>query len=153
MGAANAKLICSHFAYDLDRLMEAPKEELCEIDGVGEVIAQTFTEYFQKDRNREVVEHLKKHLQLEKPEKKTEQILEGKTFVITGSVSHYENRSQLKAEIEKYGGKVTGSVSSRTDYLINNDKTSASSKNKKAAQLGVSVISETDFLEMLGRAD
>lgn len=153
VGAANAKLICSHFAYDLDRLMEAPKEELCEIDGVGEVIAQTFTEYFQKDRNRKVVEHLKKHLQLEKPEKKTEQILEGKTFVITGSVSHYENRSQLKAEIEKYGGKVTGSVSSRTDYLINNDKTSASSKNKKAAQLGVSVISETDFLEMLGRAD
>ncbi|MGI6010080.1 MAG: NAD-dependent DNA ligase LigA [Ruminococcus sp.] len=153
VGAANARLICGHFEYDLDRLMQAEKEELCEIDGVGEVIAQTFTEYFAKEKNRKAVEHLRKHLVLEKPEETSAQILEGKIFVITGNVRHYENRSQLKAEIEKYGGKVTGSVSSKTDYLINNDKTSSSAKNQKAQKLGVSIISEEDFLKMLGRAD
>ncbi|MGI6006702.1 MAG: NAD-dependent DNA ligase LigA [Ruminococcus sp.] len=149
VGAANARLICSHFGYDLDRLMQAPQEELCDIDGVGGVIAQAFVRYFSEEKNRKTIEHLRRHLLLEKPEEESLQPLAGKTFVITGNVHHYENRSQLKEEIEKYGGKVTGSVSSKTDYLINNDKTSASTKNQKAQKLGISVISEEDFLKML----
>ena len=153
VGAANAKLLCRRFGYDLQRIEMAKEEELCEIEGVGEVIAKAVTSYFSRPKNREVLEHLKKHLLLEKPQEEAAQSLSGKTFVITGNVRHFENRSQLKAEIEKYGGKVTGSVSKKTDYLINNDKTSSSAKNQKAQELGVAVISEEDFLEMLKGAD
>lgn len=153
VGAANARLICRHFGYDLQRLMEAQEEELCEIEGVGEVIAKAITAYFSRKKNREILERLQKHLILEKPAREATQSLTGKTFVITGNVHHFENRSQLKAEIEKYGGKVTGSVSGKTDYLINNDKTSSSAKNQKAQKLGVAVISEEDFLKMLEGAD
>ena len=153
VGAANAKLLCRRFGYDLKRIEMAKEEELCEIEGVGEVIAKAVTSYFSRPKNREILEHLKKHLLLEKPQEEAAQSLSGKTFVITGNVRHFENRSQLKAEIEKYGGKVTGSVSKKTDYLINNDKTSSSAKNQKAQELGVAVISEEDFLEMLKGAD
>ncbi|HJD13633.1 MAG TPA: NAD-dependent DNA ligase LigA [Candidatus Ruminococcus avistercoris] len=153
VGAANAKLLCRRFGYDLQRIEMAKEEELCEIEGVGEVIAKAVTSYFSRPKNREILEHLKKHLLLEKPQEEAAQSLSGKTFVITGNVRHFENRSQLKAEIEKYGGKVTGSVSKKTDYLINNDKTSSSAKNQKAQELGVAVISEEDFLEMLKGAD
>ena len=153
VGAANAKLLCRRFGYDLQRIEMAKEEELCEIEGVGEVIAKAVTSYFSRPKNREILEHLKKHLLLEKPQEEAAQSLSGKTFVITGNVRHFENRSQLKAEIEKYGGKVTGSVSKKTDYLINNDKTSSSAKNQKAQELGVDVISEEDFLEMLKGAD
>ena len=153
VGAANAKLLCRRFGYDLQRIEMAKEEELCEIEGVGEVIAKAVTSYFSRLKNREILEHLKKHLLLEKPQEEAAQSLSGKTFVITGNVRHFENRSQLKAEIEKYGGKVTGSVSKKTDYLINNDKTSSSAKNQKAQELGVAVISEEDFLEMLKGAD
>lgn len=153
VGAANAKLLCRRFGYDLQRIEMAKEEELCEIEGVGEVIAKAVTSYFSRPKNREVLEHLKKHLLLEKPQEEAAQSLSGKTFVITGNVRHFKNRSQLKAEIEKYGGKVTGSVSKKTDYLINNDKTSSSAKNQKAQELGVAVISEEDFLEMLKGAD
>ena len=153
VGAANAKLLCRRFGYDLQRIEMAKEEELCEIEGVGEVIAKAVTSYFSRPKNREILEHIKKHLLLEKPQEEAAQSLSGKTFVITGNVRHFENRSQLKAEIEKYGGKVTGSVSKKTDYLINNDKTSSSAKNQKAQELGVAVISEEDFLEMLKGAD
>ena len=153
VGAANAKLLCRRFGYDLQRIEMAKEEELCEIEGVGEVIAKAVTSYFSRPKNREILEHLKKHLLLEKPQEEAAQSLSGKTFVITGNVRHFENRSQLKAEIEKYGGKVTGSVSKKTDYRINNDKTSSSAKNQKAQELGVAVISEEDFLEMLKGAD
>lgn len=153
VGAANAKLLCRRFGYDLQRIEMAKEEELCEIEGVGEVIAKAVTSYFSRPKNREILEHLKKHLLLEKPQEEAAQSLSGKTFVITGNVRHFENRSQLKVEIEKYGGKVTGSVSKKTDYLINNDKTSSSAKNQKAQELGVAVISEEDFLEMLKGAD
>lgn len=153
VGAANAKLLCRRFGYDLQRIEMAKEEELCEIEGVGEVIAKAVTSYFSRPKNREILEHLKKHLLLEKPQEEAAQSLSGKTFVITGNVRHFKNRSQLKAEIEKYGGKVTGSVSKKTDYLINNDKTSSSAKNQKAQELGVAVISEEDFLEMLKGAD
>ena len=153
VGAANAKLLCRRFGYDLQRIEMAKEEELCEIEGVGEVIAKAVTSYFSRPKNREILEHLKKHLLLEKPQEEAAQSLSGKTFVITGNVRHFENRSQLKAEIEKYGGKVTGSVSKKTDYLINNDKMSSSAKNQKAQELGVAVISEEDFLEMLKGAD
>ena len=153
VGAANAKLLCRRFGYDLQRIEMAKEEELCEIEGVGEVIAKAVTSYFSRPKNREILEHLKKHLLLEKPQEEAAQSLSGKTFVITGNVRHFGNRSQLKAEIEKYGGKVTGSVSKKSDYLINNDKTSSSAKNQKAQELGVAVISEEDFLEMLKGAD
>ncbi len=148
IGVANAKMICRNFQNDMKKIRNATEEELQDIEGVGAVIAQAFAAYFKKEENQKKLDHLLRHVVLEKQEEAA-QIFEGKNFVITGSVAHFANRSELKEEIEKRGGKVTGSVSSKTDYLINNDTGSASSKNKKAAGLGIPVISEEEFLQML----
>ena len=105
-------------------------------------------EYFANERNREVLDNLLKEITINKPEtNNNEQNMEGLVFVITGSVEHFPNRNAVKDYIEKRGGKVTGSVSAKTNYLINNDATSGSSKNKKAKELGVEIITEKDFLE------
>ena len=149
IGVANAKMICRSFDYDLERIIHADRETLCSIDGVGEVIADTFAAFFENEENIRKLNHLLKYLILEKQKNETTQNLTGKIFVITGNVHHFPNRSALKEEIEKRGGKVTGSVSSKTDFLINNDTTSTSSKNQKASKLGIPVISEEDFLRML----
>ncbi|MCH1982707.1 NAD-dependent DNA ligase LigA [Ruminococcus sp. OA3] len=149
IGVANAKMICRSFQNNLEKIRNATEEELQDIEGVGAVIARTFAEYFRKEENQKKLDHLLGHVEFEEQQEEEVQIFEGKNFVITGSVVHFANRSELKEEIEKRGGKVTGSVSSKTDYLINNDVGSASSKNKKAAQLGVPVISEEGFLRML----
>ena len=123
---------------------------LDDIEGIGPVIAGTFTEYFADEDNMKRLEHLLSHLTFEEVKTESTQSLEGKQFVITGSVEHFANRSQLKEYIEERGGKVTGSVTSKTDYLINNDTTSSSSKNKKAKDLGIPILSEEDFLKLSG---
>ena len=150
IGLANAKMICREFDYDLERIRHATVEELTGIDGIGEVIGQSLVSYFEDERNNRRLDHLLEHLELEKPEgSKEEQKLAGLTFVITGSLEHFENRSEMKNRIEALGGKVTGSVTKKTSYLVNNDTASTSSKNKKAAELGIPVISEEQFLDMI----
>lgn len=151
IGLANAKMICKEFDYEIDRMMKATPEELSAIDGVGEVIANTFVEYFRDARHVEEVEKLLNELHIPKEEAQAEeQIFAGMNFVITGSVEHFANRNEVKEVIESKGGKVTGSVTGKTNYLINNDTTSGSSKNKKARELGIAIISEEEFLKMLG---
>lgn len=150
VGLANAKLICKEFDYDLEKIMHASAEQVNAIEGIGPVIAKAFTEYFENEENLRKMEHLLNYLTFEEVKKEQVQNLEGKQFVITGSVEHFSNRAQLKEYIEERGGKVTGSVTSKTDYLINNDKMSTSSKNKKARELEIPILSEGDFLEMAG---
>ncbi len=150
IGLANAKLICKEFSYDFNRIRQAAMEELVVIDGIGEVIAQSVIDYFQNEHNKKMVDALLEEVELLVPEmSENAQSLEGKTFVITGSVNHFKNRNELKAKIEELGGKVTGSVSAKTDYLINNDNTSTSSKNKKAKELGIPILTEEDFLDLI----
>ena len=150
IGLANAKMICKEFNNNIEEIMNATPERLNQIDGVGEVIAGTFVEYFSVEKHRREFENLLREVTI--PEENAEesgQILEGIQFVITGSVNHFANRNAVKEMIESKGGKVTGSVTSKTNYLINNDTTSTSSKNKKARELGIPIISEEEFLEML----
>lgn len=146
IGLANAKVICREFDYELDEMLQADAERLSQIDGIGEVIAAAFCEYFKMEKNRKELELLLPELTIliEKQDENA-QTLQGKTFVITGSLVYFANRNALKEEIEKRGGKVTGSVTSKTDVLINNDTASTSSKNKKAKELGIPIISEETF--------
>lgn len=151
VGASNARLLCDHFQHDFKLLSAASVEEMVEIDGIGEVIARSIRDYFDNEHNQMIVEKLLTYLTFEKPliREESEQNLAGKTFVITGSVEHFKNRKELKEKIESLGGKVTGSVSAKTDFLINNDNTSNSSKNKKAKDLGIAIITEEEFLDMI----
>ena len=150
IGLANAKVICKQFDYDLDKIIALTEEELSAVDGIGSIIAKGFVEYFQKEGRKEMLNHLLVHLTWKKEVAvEGEQKFAGMNFVITGSVNHFPNRNAVKAEIEKRGGKVTGSVTSKTNYLINNDTTSSSSKNKKAKELGIPIISEDTFIEMM----
>ena len=149
IGLAGARLICRYFEDDVYKVINATKDELLLIDGIGEVLADSYVKYFSDEKNRKEVELLLKELHLVKEERNTNSPVSGKTFVITGSLNHYANRDELKAVIEQNGGKTTGSVSAKTDYLINNDLTSNSSKNKKAKELGIPVISEDDFIKFL----
>lgn len=150
VGLSNAKVICKEFKNDLDAMLHADVEQLSGISGIGAVIAGTFTTYFQNPVHVEQLNHLLKELKIQTEEGEAkEQIFEGVNFVITGSVTHFANRKEVKELIESLGGKVTGSVTSKTNYLINNDITSTSSKNKKANELGIPIISEEMFLKML----
>ena len=152
IGLANAKMICKHFRYDLEAMRKADSEDLCSIDGIGMVLADAWVKYFKEEKNNEALDHLLADLTFEDEQTESgDSSLEGKVFVVTGSVEHFANRKELQALIESKGGKVTGSVTAKTHYLINNDVTSNSSKNKKAKELGVAIISEVDFLEMIGQ--
>ncbi len=154
IGLANAKMLCRTFRSDFDAMRKAEKEELMDTDGIGEVLADAWIGYFASEKNNRLVDGLLAELTIEQePESEEEAIFAGKVFVITGSMEHFANRKALQAEIEKRGGKATGSVTAKTSYLINNDVTSNSSKNKKAKELGIPIISETDFLNMLGGND
>lgn len=148
IGTANAKLICKFFDYDIEKIRKATAEQLVEIDRVGDVMAEKFVEYFSDAGNNKRLDNLLEQVNIKKPDtNKNAQNMEGLTFVITGSVENFPNRNAVKDFIEKRGGKVTGSVSAKTNYLINNDAMSNSSKNKKAKQLGVEIITEEQFLE------
>jgi len=149
IGSANAKMIAKYFDNDIDRIISASKDDLLEIEGIGEVLANSIADFFRSEKNIENVESLRKILKFEKEESVGGDKLSGKVCVITGSLQHFSNRNELKELIEKNGGKVSGSVSSKTNYLINNDTASNSSKNKKAKELGVEIISEEDFLKLL----
>lgn len=149
IGSANAKMIAKYFDNDIDRIISASKDDLLEIEGIGEVLANSIADFFRSEKNIENVESLRKILKFEKEESVGGDKLSGKVCVITGSLQHFSNRNELKEIIEKNGGKVSGSVSSKTNYLINNDTASNSSKNKKAKELGVEIISEEDFLKLL----
>ena len=149
IGSANAKMIAKYFDNDIDRIISASKDDLLEIEGIGEVLANSIADFFRSERNIENIESLRKILKFEKEESGGGDKLSGKVCVITGSLQHFSNRNELKELIEKNGGKVSGSVSSKTNYLINNDTASNSSKNKKAKELGVEIISEEDFLKLL----
>lgn len=147
IGSANAKVISRYFGNDINRILNASEEELVEIEGIGDVLAKSIVSYFALPKNKEIIEKLLKELDFEEEQTTAEQTLTGLTFVITGSLENYPNRDALKAEIEDKGGKVAGSVSAKTSYLINNDAASSSSKNKKARELGIPVITEAEFIE------
>lgn len=148
IGVANAKLICKYFSNDFDKIRNATTEELIEINHIGDKMAEKFVEYFSDEENNARVDRLLKEINLVKPEANDNiQTMEGLTFVVTGSVEKFPNRNAVKDYIEKRGGKVTGSVTSKTNYLINNDVMSNSSKNKKAKELGIEIINEEQFLE------
>ena len=148
IGLSNAKVICRHFEDDLDKIREADEDEISAIDGIGPVIASSLVKYFKDPQNNQKVDHLLGYLHIHKEEISGEQIFAGMNFVITGSLTHFGNRSEAKNLIESLGGKVTGSVTGKTSYLINNDVTSNSSKNKKARELGIPILSEEDFLKL-----
>lgn len=150
VGVANAKMICKAFQYNLGKIRSADAEELAAVDGIGPVIGKTVAEYFASEKNSSMLDRLLEKLEIEIPDiEASEQVFAGMNFVITGSVQHYSNRNEMKSLIEEKGGKVTGSVTSKTTYLINNDAASSSSKNKKAKALGIPIISEEDFMKML----
>ena len=150
IGLANAKVLCRRFHEDLDAMRKADVEELTSAEGIGEVLAKAWRDYFDQEKNNLQLDHLLQVLDIQKksvPE--GEGIFQGKTFVITGSLTHFSNRKELQNLIESLGGKAAGSVSSKTSYLINNDTASNSSKNKKAKELGIPILSEEDFLTMV----
>jgi len=148
IGVANAKMIAAHFDYNFDEIRNASSEELGSIDGVGEIIAKAVFDYFRNEKNIRAIDELLPELIISKPEKSSVgDNLKGLIFVITGSLIHYENRDALKEEIENRGGKVTGGVTGKTTCLINNDSTSQSTKNKKAKELGVAILTEDEFIE------
>ena len=150
IGVANAKVICRHFDNDLDRIRHASLEEVSDIDTIGPVIAGNLVAYFRDEDNNRRLDHLMRFLHIQEDSPKQEQIFEGMNFVITGSLVHFGNRSEAKELIESLGGKVTGSVTKKTNYLINNDIQSNSSKNKKARELGIPILSEEDFRKLAG---
>ena len=147
IGLANAKVICKYYRYDLDAMRQATAHELSEVDGIGEVIGKAFADYFSNERNNERFDNLLKEVKIEKEEvDEAAQTLDGQTFVVTGSLEHFGSRNELKELIEKKGGKVAGSVSAKTTCLINNDIASNSSKNKKAKELNVPILTEEQFM-------
>lgn len=154
IGLSNARLLCRHYKNDLQALMSASTEELTAIDGIGPVIAGSFTDYFADEHHKKELEDLLGEVEIEQENFEAEdRIFDGKIFVITGSLEHFKNRNALKELLEEKGAKVAGSVSSKTSYLINNDAASASSKNKKARELGVSVITEEELMALMGKAE
>jgi DNA ligase (NAD+) len=147
-------MICRAFDQDLERIMTATREELAAVDGIGPVIADAFAAYFESEQNREAWNHVLAQVEIEREAQSRDSSLAGMTFVITGSLNHFENRDQLKARIEDLGGKVTGSVTGKTSYLINNDIASNSGKNQKAKALGVPILSEEEFLsQFMGQSE
>ncbi len=152
IGLSTAKLICKNFSYEWNKVERATFEQLIEIPGIGEIMANEFVRFFKNEKNRLVIDDLLDLLEFEKnDEPSNKQVLNDIQFVVTGSLEHFENRNELKNVIESQGGKVTGSVTSKTNYLINNDRSSGSSKNKKAKELGVKIINEGQFIDWINR--
>lgn len=150
VGLSNAKLLCKYCDYDIEKIKAATQEELETIDGYGEVIASAVCRYFSNPKNLELLDIALKFLSFKDVQATdTDKTLNGLTFVITGDLNHFENRKELTEKIEQLGGKVTGSVSAKTNFLINNDVTSTSGKNKKAIELGVKIIGEVELLQMM----
>lgn len=150
VGLSNAKVICKRFSDNWEEIQNAKFEELVEINGIGDIMANKYTTFFQNEKNQKTIQDILCEIELEKQiYEKSDQIFENMNFVITGSVELFKNRDELKEFIESKGGKVTGSVTSKTNYLINNDNLSSSSKNKKAKELGVKIITEEEFKSLI----
>ena len=149
VGLRNAKLLCSNFGFDLEKIKAATEEELVQVEGFGEIIAHSIAQYFRQEEHLNLLADALGYLHIKAAEQAEtgNSPLTGITFVVTGDLEHFANRKELQALIEKGGGKVTGSVTKKTNFLINNDIHSASSKNKKAAELGIPILSEQDFIE------
>ena len=156
IGLSTAKLIVKEYGSNIRKLLNLNAMELSSVEGIGDVIAEAYEEFFRKPSNIKLVNDLLYRAKveiIESPLSAGEKLAEGGaslagiTAVITGSLNHFGNRSELKDIIENAGGKVTGSVTKKTDFLINNDITSNSSKNQKAKELGVEIISEDDFIK------
>ena len=150
VGLRNAKLLCANFEFDLEKIKQATEEELVQVEGFGGIIAHSICAYFKEEEHLKLLEDALQYLSILLPEQAAEgeeSPLNGLTFVVTGDLEHFANRKELQALIEKGGGKVTGSVTKKTNFLINNDIHSVSSKNKKAAELGIPILSENDFIE------
>ncbi len=148
-GLSMAKLVCRQYPRALSKMRELTVKQLMEVDGIGDKLAESFVEYFANEENQKLIFELEDILDISMPVKQQETSISGKTFVITGSLVHFSNRSQCKEQIEQAGGKVSGSVSSHTNYLVNNDIHSTSSKNKKAKDLGIPIITEEELMKML----
>ena len=151
IGVATSGLIARSCRNRWSEIMALDEEALTDIDGVGSVMAHDYVSFFSDEDNKAAVDELLGMLTLDESYEAAGTSLEGKTFVITGSLEHYTNRKALKADIESEGGKVAGSVSAKTDYLITNDPNSGSSKNRTARELGVAIITEEQIMEMLGK--
>ena len=151
IGLSTAKLIVKTYPLPITDMNTLTVEQLAQIDGIGEVLAQSFVSFFAQEKNQHLVERLAKILTIDYPQQTGKQPLKGVTFVITGSLTHFTNREECKEKIESLGGKVTGSVSAKTNYLVNNDVQSQSTKNKKAKSLGVPIIDEEELLALLGQ--
>lgn len=149
IGKANARVIAKFCKNKWENIQNLTMEELTSVEGIGDIMAKSFVEFFDKEDNQKTVEDLLAEINLNETEEAEGTALEGLTFVITGSLNHYENRDALKDEIQKAGGKVAGSVSAKTSYLINNDLTSTSGKNKKAKELNIPIIDEEQVMAML----
>ena len=149
IGVANAKTIARAAHRKWDKIMALTREELVEIDGIGDVMADAFVSYFDDPLKRRIADDVRAVVRLDERSEETGQLFAGVTFVITGSLKHFGNRDALKAEIERAGGKVSGSVSSKTGYLVNNDLQSTSGKNKKAKELGIPIIDEDTIVKWL----
>ncbi len=148
VGIANAKMICKYMDNNFDKVRHANKEELVNIDGIGEVIAESFVNFFADSDNNKTINNLLKVIQFEKQESdSSKKDMTGITFVITGKANIFTNRNEVKEIIESRGGKVTGNVTSKTSFLINNDIMSNSSKNKKAKELNIPIITEAEFIK------
>ena len=151
IGRSASKTIAKHFNYDFDRFYR----EGClnsfdyeQLEDFGHTMAASIQNYLDEDIS--TIEDLAEYMTFEIPNTAQNNVnISGKTFVITGSLEHFSNRDELKDKIEMMGGKVSGSISKKTDYLINNDTNSTSGKNKKAKNLGISIISEEEFINML----
>ncbi len=148
IGLSIAKLIVKEYPLPLDKMHTLTTGQLAEIDGIGDVLAESFVSFFAKEDNQQLAQQLSAILSVIYPQETEANALDGLTFVITGSLSRFENRQECKDFIERQGGKVTGSVSAKTNYLINNDVHSQSSKNKKAKSLGVAIIDEDEFFNI-----
>ena len=148
-----AKLIAEKYPYPITKMQEITGEDLLQVDGIGEVLAKSFVRYFADKNNQEQLKNLDDLLIVSYPEKKEHQPFAGLTFVITGTLNTFDNRNQCKDMIESLGGKVAGSVSKNTSYLVNNDITSQSSKNKKAKELSVPIIEEATLVQMIEEAN
>ena len=153
IGLANAKVLCRFFGQDIDRLRKAALEELLEIEGIGQVLAENIVKYFSDEKRMSELQGLLQELNILKQDREddTPKTLEGMSVVITGSLTHFSNRKELQELIEKAGGRAAGSVSAKTAYLVNNDINSTSGKNKKAKELGVPIVTEEQFLDILGK--
>ena len=149
IGASNARVLSEAFHEDAEELCRARLSEILSIKGIGPILGESIVRYFKEEENLRLFRKLLSVLHLQKEEKEENAALSGKVFVITGSLIHFQNRKELEEEIRKAGASTAGSVSKNTSYLINNDKNSSSSKNKKAKELGIPILSEEDFLKLL----